>query len=296
MRMTCARRGGLSAVLAALLLLGCGGPEPRVASGEAVTTGVMAYDDFFNAVHDLRAEALEAPKDERAPYAKLTQVLGLDPASPASQTVGESGVRAKKLAQERGVQMHLELAPEARLIAAKGKGDPGQDADALVKAMEEAARSSLDMRRRLESLAARAGDLEKRRVDLRAEAPSAFRDASTSKRAEVLAELDAAAAVLEASGDAANRSAGAVSRFVVDLAQAVETGGATAALDAIRSGRGAKRPASAAAAPPPSPPPVAVASAPPKPPPAAKPAAAPGPAPPPPPKKKKPKGGDDFEP
>ncbi len=286
MRMTHVHR----VVLAALLLAGCGGPEPRVARGEAITTGNMAYDDFFNAVRDLRAEALEAPKDERAPYAKLTRVLGLDPASPASQTVGESGARAKKLAQEHGVQMHLELAPEARLIAAKGKGDPGRDADALVKAMEEAARSSLDMRRRLESLAARAGDLEKRRVDLRAEAPAAFREASTSTRAEVLAELDAAAAVLEASGDAANRSAGAVSRFVVDLAQAVETGGAAAAPDAGRSGRGPRRPAATA---PTSPPPVAVASAPPKP---ARPAAAPGPAPSPPPKKKKPKGGDDFEP
>jgi hypothetical protein len=284
---------GLSAALAVILLAGCGGPEPRVARGETVTTGNMAYDDFFNAVHDLRSEANEAPNDERAPYAHLTKVLGLDPASPASKTVGEAGARAKKLAQERGVQMHLELAPEARLITAKG--DAGPDTETLVKAMDEAAKSSLDMRRRLEALAARAGDLEKRRADLRAEAPAAFHDASTSARAEVLAELDAAAAVLAASGEAANRSAGAVSRFVVDLAQAIETGGPAFAPDV--KGRGTRRPVVTAAAPPPppAPSPVAVASPPAKPPPAAKPAPAAGAAPPPPPKKK-PKGGDDFEP
>jgi hypothetical protein len=292
MRMT--RAFGPAAVLAVILLAGCGAPEPRVARGEAITTGNMAYDDFFNAVHDLRAEALEAPNDERAPYAHLAKVMGLDPTSNVSQMVGESGVRAKKMLQDHGVQMHLELAPEARLVTAKGKGDPGPDADTLIKAMEEAARSSLDMRRRLESLAARAGDLEKRRADLRAEAPSAFREAPQAQRVEVLAELDAAAAVLVASGDAATHAAGAVSRFVVDLAQAVETG-ASPALDGVKAGRGPRKPSPTAAAPPPyTPPPVAVAPAP-------KPAARPAPAsgsPPAaaPPKKKKPKGGDDFEP
>ena len=46
------------------------------------------------------------------------------------------------------------------------------------------------------------------------------------KRDEVLAELDASKAVLADAGDAASRSAGAAARFVVELVQAVETGGA----------------------------------------------------------------------
>jgi hypothetical protein len=285
-------------LIASILLAACGAPEPRVARGEAVSTGIMAYDDFFNAVRDLRNDAQSAPQAEQAPRAKLSTALGVDPAGPLSQTVQASGERAHKLFAEHGIQLHLELVPDARLLATRGKGDGGADAEAVLKAMEEAARSSLDTRKKLETIAGRAAELEKRRASLRDEAPQAFHDMPAAKRAEVIAELDAAAAVLASSGEAANRSAGAVSRFVVDLAQAVETGGAVALVEASK-GRGARRPPPAAIAPPPppppSPPPVAVASAPPKP--AVKPASAPASPPPPPAKKgKKPKGGDDFEP
>jgi hypothetical protein len=140
-------------------------------------------------------------------------------------------------------------------------------------------RTSLEMRKRLAAVAARAAELEKRRVDLRNEAPGAFKQDPQARRDEILAELDAAKTVLADAGDGASRAAGAASRFVVDLVQAVETGGSPVAEPAkiAKGKKGAWAPPKGA--------PAAAPRA------AVAPAAAPAPAP-----KKKPKGGDDFEP
>jgi hypothetical protein len=136
-------------------------------------------------------------------------------------------------------------------MAARGKVDLGPDGEALLKAMESSLKSSLDMQKRLAAVAARAADLEKKRADLRSQAPDAFRANPQTKRDEIIAELDA-------------------SRFVVELVQAVETGGGTVVDPGGKLPRGKKGPFAGA-------------------PKGAGPVAAPPP-------RKKPKGGDDFEP
>jgi hypothetical protein len=276
--------------LALVLALGAGcsaTPASRIAGGEVLTTGNATYDEFFKGLRDVWEDAEAAQGEEHAAHAGLLKALGLPPMTPAAQALDESALRAKKL-QERGVLLHLEIAPDARLVSAHARADAADEA--LLKSLEEAARSSLEVRRRLAVLAARAATLDKRRVELRERAADTFRGEGQAKLDEVIRELEAAQTALADSTAKANLAAGTASRFVVELAQAVETG----AGDGVRwAAKGAKRPPVAA---PPAPPPAAVASAPPAP--APKPAAAPAPAPKPAaaPAPKKPKGGDDFEP
>jgi hypothetical protein len=101
------------AVLAAtwLALSACGGPPPHVARGEPYATGNGTFDEFFTAVLEVRSQALAAPDDAEAAHASLVKALGLDAKVTASQALGEAQSRAKKL-QQKGVLLHLEIAPE----------------------------------------------------------------------------------------------------------------------------------------------------------------------------------------
>jgi len=275
-----------AAVLCALTA--CAPPVPRVVRGEVLTTGQTTYDEFFVAVREVRSEADAATADEEASHAPLLKALGLEAKSRAALAVDESGTRARSL-KERGLLLHLEIAPEAKLLAAKAKADPGLENEPILRALEDAAKTSLEMRKRFAAVAARAADLEKRRADLRAQAQADFRSEPQARREEVIAELDAAQGVLADALAKANASAGAASRFVVELAQAVETGAADAPPPKPTRGGFAKRPAVVSAV---SSGPPAVASAPS----GAHAKPAPRPAPPPPAKKKPKGGGDDFEP
>lgn len=293
------------ALAAASGAAGCGAAPARVTQGEAVTTGNGGYDEFFAAVRELRLQALAAESDERATHADLIAALGLEKTATAGAAISEAESRAKKF-RDDGLLLHLELTPEATLVTLRTKGDATLDAgDSVLHAIELSTKSALDVGTRLGLLATRAAALEKRRIDLRAQAPATFRGEPQARRDEIIFELDAAAAVIASAGDAGTRSAGLASKFVLDLARAVETGAAASPDAGGKLARGlpkrAAPPQAVTAAKPPDPPPgkQAVAS---KPPAAAKPPARPAgaaPAKPPPaaaPPDKKPKTSDDFEP
>jgi len=205
-----------------MMMAGCASTL-HVANGEPFTTGNASFDDFFTAVRAVRAEARAAPRDEDAAHAGLIAALGLSPRAGTERTLEEAGARARKL-KERGILLHLEIAPEPRFVALRGKAALGPEGEALLKAMESATQASLEMRKHLAAVATRAAELEKRRADLRSQAPTAFRDEPVLKHAEIMAELDGARAVLADAGEGATRASGAAARFVVDLVQVVETG------------------------------------------------------------------------
>jgi hypothetical protein len=75
---------------------GCATPVPRVARGEVLSTGNTTYDDFFQAVKQVRSEALSAASDEDATHAGLVKALGLEPKTARALAVEESGVRSKR--------------------------------------------------------------------------------------------------------------------------------------------------------------------------------------------------------
>ena len=293
-------RALISAIAITATISGCATPIPRVARGESMTTGNATYDEFFTSVQKVRSEALAAATEEDTTHAGLVKALGLEPKTTRELAVDETGLRSKRFV-EKGVLLHLEIAPEARMLSVRGKTDLGPDGEGLIRSMQDAAKGALEMRRRFAIVASHAADLEKKRVDLRGQAPATFRDDPQAKRDEIIAELDAARAVLTEAQEKANASAGSAARFVVELAQAVETGAADAIVNP-KPTKG-KKPFAVAQRPQPVAPSPAVVAAqvapPPKPAAAvAKPAAAPAKpaAAPAKPAKKKPKGGDDFEP
>lgn len=211
------------ALVAFLALSSCASKQTRINQGEAITTGNAQYDAFFGQVRDLRAEALRAEEDERAAHAGLVKALGLEEKSDASSAVGLMEQRAKKY-RDAGVLLHLDIVPEPKLVQHRGSASLDAQAEATLKAIEESAKASLALEKRLGALTGRAKELEKQRADLRAQTPATFKGDPQAKRDEITAELDASEGVLASASDLGSRSAGRASRFVIELAKAVETG------------------------------------------------------------------------
>lgn len=264
-----APRRGLAALLLGIAVLGsgaggcAGGTASRVATGQPAATGNAEFDAFFKQVDELRAEAQKAGEDEAVARLLLVRAFALPEEAGAAATVKAAGERAKKL-KDAGVLLHLELLPEAKLVT-RGKG--GGDAEAELKAIEEAAKSSLAFVRRMAELEKRSMELQNKRRELRSKTRTEF----GARAEEIERELGDAEKALTEAAEFAAGSAGSASYFVLDLAEAVETGAGGSPLPkgvtVVRSGG---RPSGKG--------------------PSAKPA---GQAPPP--KKTKPKG-DDFEP
>lgn len=272
----------------------------NIAAGRAFTTGAAEFDEFFKEARELHAEAQRGEADERASHASLIAALGLEPQTTALMAVNEAGQRARKIL-DTGVLLHLDILPVTKVLTKKESASANLSLDGkdFIKAVEDSTRSSLALSRRVGAVAARAEALEKRRVDLRAQAPVAFRAERQERRDAILRELDAARDVLAETVALGNRYAGLAAKFVLDLAQVLETG--ADAYPEAQSPIDPTKPAPpASSAPTPGgkkaggngagkrPPAVGGPKAGP---PASKPAT-----PTPPPAAKKPKGGDDFEP
>lgn len=271
----------------------------NIAAGRTFTTGTAEFDEFFKETRELHAEAQRGEADERASHASLIAALGLDPQTTALMAVNEAGQRARKIL-DTGVLLHLDVLPVTKVLTKKESSSASLSPDGkdFVKAVEDSTRSSLALSRRVGAVAARAEALEKTRMDLRARAPVAFRAEREERREAILRELDAARGVLAETVALGNRYAGLAAKFVLDLAQVLETGA-----DAYPEAQGPidpTKPAPAAPAPTPGGKKAGGSGAGKRPPAAGGPKAGPPtskpatPATPPP--AKKPKGGDDFEP
>jgi ParB-like chromosome segregation protein Spo0J len=278
----------LVALSLAAPLGGCLYTTSKVEVGEAPTTGVADYDAFFKEVVEIRNASTKAEQEEAASRQRLAVALGLTTNADVDDTVEAAQDRAKQL-RDNGIQLHLELTPEPRLVKVEGTIPLDGEGQNLLKVVEESAKSSLDLSRRLGPLPERVTKLEKKRIQLLGSTKQAFRNAKPTKRREIERELDAAEEVLGEASQISAKYAGLASKFVLDLANAVETGGGAAAL--AQAGKSSDPPPAAPAKPvprwrgPPRRPPPAAAQ-----PPATQPASAtPAPA-----TKSKPQ--DDFDP
>jgi len=196
-----------------------GAPPARIQQGEVVTTGDATYDAFFKQVVDTREKAERAEKSAEDARADLAKVLELDAKAATGEAIVEQMIdRAKKL-RERGVLLHLELTPDAKLISVISKPiDPwGED---MIKAVEESAKKSLALVRELAELSSRAAALQKTRSELRDKASATFGDRAPG----ILRELNASEAVIDDAAELGSKHAGITSSFVIALAAAVETG------------------------------------------------------------------------
>lgn len=237
-------RAARSVMAAVALMAGataCLSTTSRIERGEAVATGNASYDEFFRQVNDTRAQAEAAKKEvaeARAPLAKALQLSASN--ATIEEIAAQTAERSKKLRQ-RGVLLHLDIAPDPKVAPLSGKGlDPlGDD---LVKATQDSAQRSLAAARRLDDLAARAARLQRTRAELLEGVHAAL----GSQANDVARELEAAEGVLSSAASLSLKQAGTAARFLIVIADAIERDPANAtsksASSAAPSAKSANKP------------------------------------------------------
>lgn len=215
----------VATAVGALGCVGCvGRAATKIEAGESPSTGEAAYDDFFKTVLDVREQAKRAADEETAARDELGRAVGSESGSSAEGMVGKTANSAKKL-HDFGVRLHLQLLPTARLVVARSGDTPeAGETEALLRGVESAANKSMALARRLAELGTLTATLEKQRTELREATATKLDSLPSSKREEIEKELDGSKAVLAEASDASARVAGSASRFLLDLARAVETG------------------------------------------------------------------------
>ncbi|KYF97119.1 hypothetical protein BE20_39795 [Sorangium cellulosum] len=219
------RAAALALLLAAAhapLLAACAAQASQLEQGRALRTGKQPYDEFFEAALALREESLKA--EALADAAR-------DPRSAADTALDAARARAAEL-RASGVSLHVELAPEARLVSARGGRSLDADDRDTVEALEASLKSSLAAAKQLGELSKRAAELEKQRASLAASWAETM--AGAPQRREAKRELEAAERVLAEAGAVAERHAGRASKLALDLVLAVDAGVAPARRGAAR--------------------------------------------------------------
>lgn len=224
-----------AAVLAALALatpacfLFSSAPLTEIEQGRTMTTGKAPYDTFFQEVRAMHEEASKAESQAQGVRAGLSRALGIAESASSAAALDAARARAAKL-KDGGVLLHLQITPEVKLVSATGKKGKLADEDkGVLTAVEESAKGSLTVSKQLMDLAGRAAGLDKKRASLEQELEAAFADASGAQRRDVQRELEAAGRLLSEARDAGDHHAALTSKFVLDLAMAVETGAAPGA-------------------------------------------------------------------
>lgn len=206
---------------------GFGSNESQVAQGELYRSGDSEYDAFFREVHDVQSEAESGSEGEPA-HAPLRDALGLKKSASSTKALDETQKRVTEL-KEGGLLLHLQITPEPKLVRVqeKQRGPIDDELEALFEAVEQAASDSLEDAESLRALRKRTTELEKKRAKLvkSGEPDKGKLEVSTK---QLQAELEASEAVLANAASTFSAQAGDAAWFVVELARAVESGGADA--------------------------------------------------------------------
>jgi hypothetical protein len=198
--------------------------QTRIERGEVLATGQERFDQFFEDVLALQTESKTAALERRKAEARLREAIEVKQAGPDAAIEGARG-KAKEL-KEQGWLLHLQLTPGVHLVTSKAHARVPSSAalEPLSKGVEQSVRDALTLAGALSVFGVKAEALERRRLSLRGDASAAFADAT--KRAAVEAELDASKELLERARAEGERQAGLASVWVIELASALETGGA----------------------------------------------------------------------
>ena len=228
-----AQAAALAVVALSLAAPACGPvPLTQVELGQPLSTGRPAYDALFKDVHAAHEETEKAEPRVAAARAGLRSALGLGEGASAEETLTAARAKAAKL-KEGGVLLHLQITPEVKVVSAVGKKDGfGAEDEGVLKALEASVKGSLGVSKELSALVDRAAELEKKRATLEQEVPSAFAAETGARRRELQRELEAAKRLLAEAREVGAQQAALSSKFVLDLAIAVETGAAAAAAQA----------------------------------------------------------------
>lgn len=232
------------AAAATVLALGCvaqlGSSEvagTKLAQGEELVTGNAKYDEFFASTRNLlsRTNGLQTP----ALHRPVAGMLDVKDKNDPSATYAAAKERVGKL-KEKGGSVYAALVPEPKLVHKLDASD--KTAPALMTGIENALREGVSRSRQFEAIAREVDALEATRAALEGDTASSFEDAEL--RANVDQELEAARVLLGEAKLRADAESGRALRFVVALAEAVDTGSAEklASTEAPAAAAPAKKP------------------------------------------------------
>jgi hypothetical protein len=215
-----------AAAAATVLALGCVtqlGPSEvagtKLAQGEEFVTGNSKYDEFFASTRNLlsRTNGLQSPVLHRP----VAGMLELKDKNDQAATFAAAKERVGKL-KEKGSSVFAVLVPEPKLVHKLDGSD--RTAPALMNGFENALREGISRARQFEAIAREVDVLDATLTSLEGETGSSFDDVEL--RASVDRELEAARILLGEARLRADAESGRALRFVVGLAEAVDTGSA----------------------------------------------------------------------
>lgn len=241
--------------LVALLATGCigifGSTQSQLEQGESVETGRRSFDEYFEAVAELRDEVDSLDDDLFELREPMVEVLETDVEISLPALLDETRRRAGKF-RDFGVTLNLRLTPNPKLVRAHGELEPDDKQLSLLAAVEQSADRGMKTFRQYSGLLERAVGLEAKRSEL-AEQIDRLPD-NFAKRELVETEIVAAGRVLRQIESKLTKDTRTIAHFLLGLAAAVDTGAwdgheekcaeALAAFEEKKKdkGRGGKRP------------------------------------------------------
>jgi hypothetical protein len=209
--------------------------ETRVGQGKVYHSDNPTYDEFFDGVHAVQAQSVDAVDEEAKARLPLEQALGTRNTTP-DRLVELTRQRVK--GGREGPPIHVAV---AGLEPAK-EGEPRKDVEAkvtvpdeaaippsqrdLVKALEQSMKSEAEILDRFGIVSDRAKRLQARQGQLVASLNRDF--TTTSRREEVSHELGASKAILDEAAGRAEKASGQARSFLKGFSDAF-TGNADAA-------------------------------------------------------------------
>lgn len=209
----------LALLIGATSMMGCINQQTHVERGELFTPGLAPYDAFFAKVHTANEDATRARYELEGARAELVRQLELDIKTDLDRVLDAANKRAGTL-KAKNIRLHLRVAPKVDLVQS---GVVDASTRRLLDSIESAAMLSLELSSRLAKTQEGIAALQTERAELLGTVAQLH--IKPAKRDQIKSELTAADATLKSNADELGLWSGISSKFVLDLARAIDTAG-----------------------------------------------------------------------
>jgi hypothetical protein len=208
--------------------------------GESVTCGQKRFDDYFDAVAQLRDKVEGIDSDMFPVRQPLTEQLESGVDTSMAELLAKLRDRVEKL-RGFGMTMALTLSPEPRVVVQKGKLEADLKDERLALAVEDSAKRALTTFKELGQLLAKASELELARAEL-AERINKL-DPKEPNRDLIEDEVVGAGRVLDKAQQKLLGDSRTLALYLISLSLAADTGATAPDVQCAEpSGKGAKKP------------------------------------------------------
>lgn len=236
----------------ALAAASCGGSvkvaDTKVAHDEAVRTGNVDYDDYFEDVATLRGMAKKAPEDEKNARAPIVKALGLTDSS-VDKVLEAFRSKAEELASSKS-RIHFFFVglddqgkpvtgKRIQVVSISGVKQPvPKDTKDLTSAMEQSALNESQIMDTYAIVPEKGRRLEAKAATLRQSVPTDFPQLSKDKRNQIEQELAAAQQISGQIATDCEKVVADAQRFLKDGAQIAVAAATTDTKEAAPAPRG----------------------------------------------------------